>query len=282
MQAALENQAFQEPLFRRFARKRHSFEAEGRRLSYAFPSFFRTRVALAALLCNRRKLQALLAEERLQSVAMFAGRALVVFGCYEHLEVAEMRPYREAFVCVPCFVDASFRPPLLPVVLGGRGFPSFGQFFLHMPVTSEDNRLRGVHLWGLPKTSGSISCDERDGRRECQVSTSEGSLFQISVPTDGALKRLAESTTLYGRGRGDASFRRARSHVSGDFRVHKSVGVLLGRRASTAGCLELGSSSAARALRELELEDSPLELRYASAASTVLELPEGIGAGVEA
>jgi hypothetical protein len=282
MQTPLENQAFQEPFFRRFARKPHGFEAEGRRLEYAFPSFFRTRVALVALLCNRAKLQKLLADDRLQSVGMLAGRALVVFGCYEHLEVAEMRPYREAFVCVPCFVDASFRPPLLPVALGGRAFPSFGQVFLHMPVTSEDNRLRGVHLWGLPKTSGDISCDERNGRRECQVSTSEGSLFRISIPTNGEPKRLAESTTLYGRTNADPSFRRARSHVSGDFRVLRSPGVLFGRGGAPSGCLELGGSSAARALSELELEPSPLELRYADVASSVLELPEGLGAKGEA
>lgn len=269
----IDSRAFSEPFFERFVRAPHTLVAEGRRLTYHFPTFFRTRAVVAAFLCSRSKLDELIADDRVRTVSMLGGRSVVVFGCYEHEHVAEMGRYREAFVCVPSFVRAGPQLPVLPLVLGQRRFPGLGQLFLHMPVTSEDNRLRGVHLWGLPKTLGDIECEQDGQLRVCRVATGGEHLFTLRIPIDGRPARIAETVTLFGRGRG--AFTRALSHVEGDFRVRKFPEVLLGIRRSGSRFVELGSSRAAQALASLELRPVPIEVRYAEAARLVLELPTG-------
>jgi hypothetical protein len=177
---------------------------------------------------------------------------------------------------VPAFLQSGPRPPLLPLALGRRAVPGLGLYFLQMPVTSEDNRLRGVHLWGLPKTLGQIESEWADGHRTCRVSSTGEHLFTLRVPTDGRPVSIAETVGLFGRRAG--ALTRADSHVRGVFHVRKFPATLFGAGRHPARYLELGSSAAALALAALDIRPTPLELRYSEAVRSVLELPRDFSA----
>lgn len=126
-----------------------SFELPGiGQRTYRFPTHFRqVELVIAPLLVPRAIAQSWLPED-IAPVALPGGRALALFTVQHFGDPAQLKPYGEA----------SF------AVLAHTGDGDLKGFHvLTMPVTSEENRARGLAIFGLPKEMAEVtlSGDER-------------------------------------------------------------------------------------------------------------------------
>jgi hypothetical protein len=164
--------------------------------------------------------------------------------------------------------------PVLPMLLPGF-FRGFGYHVFSMPVTSLENQIRGVKIWGLPKIVQRI--DIETAGADCVTTAfdeADRPYFRLVVPVGGTPQtfdvqsklitrladRLLSSTTCF----------------RGTFQVNKYAARLLSRGGAPPAreYLRLGDGPAAAALRELEIEPHPFQLRYAERMSSCFDLPD--------
>jgi hypothetical protein len=262
--------------WRQFPRLRHRFSAaDGSERSYLFPTFFESRVGMAAFFCALPRLRDVL-PKALKPVSMLGERGVIVIGCYDHLRVAEMAPYREAFVLVPTVVHGKLSPPILPLAWS-RLRHDVAQFFLAMPVSEPENCMRGVELWGFPKTVASIECTADDHSYRCSVNRSGRLAFELSIPTRGTPLAVRERLMLVGQL--DGSLVRAHSEVEAEYAVQRYPLRGLGVASRRPPELRLGGSPLGDLLRSLEVETAAFETRYAARSRSALQLPDGLLVG---
>ena len=124
------------------------------------------------------------------------GRAVCILSCYEYKNVLGVAPYNEIAMTIPMMHKPGFNPPLLPLVM--KSFKNFGYHVFSMPVTSEENRLRGVNIWGLPKVTEEIDISFENGNCVTKAYDENGKLyFDLTVPTKGKKQVFDESGYLY-------------------------------------------------------------------------------------
>ena len=104
---------------------------------------------------------AMMLHPAVKPVRMTRGRSLVAFSCYEYRNVLGVAPYNEIAMTIPVLVDPGISVPVLPMIWDG--FENFGYHVFSMPVTSLENQLRGLRIWGLPKVVQRIDIDVVDG-----------------------------------------------------------------------------------------------------------------------
>ncbi len=270
--------AFADPFFQRFtlrpAPQPLSLDG-GISKNYLFPTLYSdVTCAIGIFLCSHVAAARLMPHPQVRPVRMTRGRALVAFSCYVYRRVLGVAPYNEIAMAIPVQVAPRFDVPVLPMLAPGF-FRGFGYHVFSMPVTSLENQIRGVKIWGLPKIVQRIDI-ETEGS-DCVTTAfddAEQPYFHLRVPVGGTPQTFDVQSKLITRlgGRLLSSL----TCFRGTFQVNKYPARLLGRGGAPPAreCLRLGNGPAAAALRELEIEPQPFQFRYAERMSSCFDLPD--------
>lgn len=243
---------------------------------YQFPTFYGdVTCAMAVFMCSYAKAAALVGARLsplVKPVRMTQGRALIAFSCYEYKQVMGVRPYNEIAMAIPIMVNARFNPPILPMIVGG--FSRFGYYIAGMPVTSHENTLRGNKIWGLPKVSEEIDIVREGGDCVTTARDEKGEPYlTLRVPMSGKPTAFDVKSYLYTRL--DGRFLRSETNFQASFRVTKNMRALLHKGlVPDRTYIELGRTSFAPMLSELEIEPVPFQFRYAEHMSACFDLPQ--------
>jgi len=155
-----------------------SFELPGiGERTYRFPTHFRgVELVIAPLLVPLSLAQSWL-PEAISPIALPGGRALALFTVQHFGEPAQLKPYGEASFAVLARTGAGDEH--------AKGF-----HVLTMPVTSEENRARGVAIFGLPKEMAEVSLSGDERTRQGVVRVDGELLFSLKfrrrIPVPGA------------------------------------------------------------------------------------------------
>jgi len=268
---------FSDPFFAslELRRAKNPMLVDGRPKDYLFPTLYaNVRCAQGIFHCSFEAARALLYEQlgaKAIPPRMLGGRSIVAISCYEYRSVRGVRPYNEIAVAVPVRLDGKSGTPVLGAFAGG---PDAGYFIASMPVTSEENRLRGAHFWNLPKITRRIEYVESAKAIRFESYAEDGTTIDISleVPTAGKPTHLDVKSFLATMK--DGSLRRNPTAFAGDFAVNLHAGRLLGLAGGTTA-LVLGRGEASDILRRLKVETRPLQTRSTASMNSYFDLPLG-------
>jgi len=240
--------------------------------NYLFPTFYGdVTCAIGIFLCSYAKAEKMMLHPKIKPVKMTKGRSLVAFSCYEYKKVLGVAPYNEIAMTIPIMVEPLVNVPVLPMVLDV--FPGFGYYVFSMPVTSEENMIRGHKIWGLPKVVQEIDIREESG--DCVTMAKESSgenYFELRVPMSGKPTAFDVSSNLYSR-LGDKLLS-SETNFKAEFAVTKHMNLLFEKNAKPdRQYLKLGNSPSGKVLRELEIEEHPFQLRFARHMTSCFDLP---------
>jgi Acetoacetate decarboxylase (ADC) len=241
--------------------------------TYPFPTLYHdVGCAIGIFLCDYEAACALMPHPTIRPVRMTKGRTLVIFSCYEYRQVLKVWPYNEIAMTIPVLANASFRPPVLPMLLD-RWFSRFGYHVFAMPVTSKENQLRGNKLWGLPKITQRIDVGTEGGDSVTTAFEDDGTpYFTLRVPTEGAPTDFDVRGHLYSKL--DGRILKAQTCFKGKFAVTKHMRLLWSKgRAPDREYLKIGDGPSAKPLRELGIEPHPFQLRYTQSMNAAFALP---------
>ncbi len=241
---------------------------------YLFPTLYAdVRCAVGIFHCSREAAKEYASERlgtKVEPPVMLGGRSIVAVSCYEYRSVRGVRPYNEIAVAIPLRHGPKAGPPVLGAF---AQVPDSGYFIAAMPVTSEENRLRGEHFWNLPKRARRIDIEEDEESCSFLSYAADGSTLDMTlrVPKAGKLKRFDVSSALFTRK--DGALLRSPTAFAGDFSVRLNAATLLSPRTCAAPCLTLGSGEASEALRAIGAELVPLQTRYSRSMNSMFDLP---------
>jgi len=265
---------FNDPFFQRFELRPAPSPLElcdGISKTYSFPTFYAdVMCAIAIFLCDAGRAEALLPHPSMKPVSMPGGRAVVLFSCYQYRNVMNLAPYNEIAMTIPIMVGAGYTPPLLPLVMD---FQKKGYYVFSMPVTSLENQIRGARIWGLPKIVEEIEISTEGSHCITTARDDNGEIyFELSVPKEGSAKHFDETGYVYSML--DGELLKSRTIFKGDFKISTNPSLLWkkGRRAEMPA-LNLGSSSRADVLRDLQIEEVAFQFRYAESMNCCFDLP---------
>ena len=267
--------AFQDAFFHRF-NLRHAPEPLqlNTKVSkdYLFPTLYGdVTCAMAVFLCSYEKAEKMMLHPRIKPVKMTRGRSLVAFSCYEYKNVLGVAPYNEIAMTLPVMVDPGINVPVLPMLL--PVFRNFGYYVFSMPVTSLENQIRGLKIWGLPKVVQEIDIFEKGG--DCVTIGKEATgepYFELRVPMEGTPTEFDVASNLYSRL--DGRLLQSESCFRATFNVTKHMQLLLKKDVlPETPYLTLGETPLGRVLKDLEIEPHPFQLRFARHMTSCFDLP---------
>ena len=272
----LDNAAdFTEPFYRRF-HLRHAPQPlqlnDKIAKNYLFPTFYGdVTCAIGVFLCDWEKAARLMPHPKLKPISMLHGRSLVIFSCYEYKKVLGVAPYNEIAMTIPVLHNPAISVPVLPMLAAGL-FPNFGYYCFSMPVTSLENQIRGVKIWGLPKVVHEIEIsDEGD---QCVVVDHEESgepYFELRVPREGKPMKFDVSSNLYTRLGNE--LKQSETNFASTFNVTKHMGVLFNDSLQPdEEVLRIGDTPSGRVLRDLDIRPHPFQFRYARGMTACFDL----------
>ena len=240
---------------------------------YLFPTFYgNVTCAIAIFFCDYKAAKALLPHPSFVPVKATKGRALVTLSCYEYKNVLGVAPYNEIAMTIPMMLNPGFNPPILPLVM--KSFKNFGYHVFSMPVTSEENRLRGVNIWGLPKVTEDIDITIKDGKCVTKAKDENGIVyFELTVPTEGKTQHFDEQGYLYSILHEEVH--KSKTCFKNDFTVNKNMSLLWKKDIPTQNPpLKLGDSPRAEVLKKLKLTQSAFQFRFTQGMSCCFDLAE--------
>lgn len=255
---------FNSPFYSRFALRKNDKPlqlTEDISKDFVFPTLYKNvSCGIGIFLCNYHQAQKLLPHPTMRPVSMPGQRAVVIFSCYEYRSVMNMRPYNEIAMTIPVLVNPRIDLPILPLV--SKAFKSFGYHVFSMPVTSEENRLRGQKLWGIPKVTERIDIEQKNGySTTVAFDRHDQEYFRLEIPMNGTPTTFDETGHLYTML--DGQMLKAQTNFKGQFKVNKHMGVLFSKgKRPERPLLTLGNSPRAEALKKLEIEESAFQTRW--------------------
>lgn len=239
---------------------------------YLFPTFYgNVTCAVGVFLCSYEKAEAMMLHPFIKPVRMPRGRSLVIFSCYEYNNVLGVAPYNEIAMTIPVMVDPGVNVPVLPMILDI--FKNFGYYVFSMPVTSLENQIRGLKIWGLPKVVQQIDIDEENGFCITRAFEESGEkYFELRVPTKGKPQHFDVSSNLYSR-LGD-EFLQSETNFKATFNMNKFMGLLFQKdKKPDREYLSIGDTPSGQMLKNLEIEPHPFQFRFAKNMSSCFDLP---------
>ncbi len=265
---------FQDDFFKRF-KLRHATSplqlTEDISKNYQFPTFYgNVTCAMAIFFCNYERALAMMPHPSMKPIPGTLGRAIVAFSCYEYKNVLNIPCYHEIAMTIPVMVDGGFNPPLLPLVM--KRFTKAGYYVFSMPVTSYENQLRGMKIWGLPKVTEEI--DVQSDEQFCITTAKDGTgknYFELKVPVTGKLKHLDQTGFLYSML--DGKRLKSQTNFKGDFYINTFVDLIWKKnKKSDTTWLKLGDSPRAEILKSLQIEESPFQFRFCKNMNSCFDL----------
>ncbi|MBL4587367.1 MAG: acetoacetate decarboxylase family protein [Flavobacteriales bacterium] len=265
---------FNSPFYNRFTLRKNTQPLQLSNLvskDFQFPSFYQNvSCGIGIFMCSYAEAQNVLPHPSMKPVKMPSGRAVVIFSCYEYRNVMNMKPYNEIAMTIPLLMDPTFSIPVLPLV--SKAFKNFGYHVFSMPVTSEENRLRGTKLWGIPKVTERIDIEQKDGfSTTVAFDENEKEYFRLKIPMQGKPESFDETGHLYSIRKGEII--KAQTNFMGDFKVNKNMGLLFNKGKESADpLLTLGDSPRAEILKRLEIEESVFQTRWCPSMEASFDL----------
>lgn len=272
----LENRGlFRDPFYQRFTLRAAAKPlqlTESIQKDYLFPTFYGdVTCAMAIFLCPWERAAAMMPHPSFQPVRMPGGRAAVAFSCYEYKQVLGVPPYNEIAMTIPVLINPGLNIPLLPLIT--PWFKNFGYYVFSMPVTSLENQIRGVKIWGLPKVVQGIDVVESGG--ECVTTAYEESgeeYFRLRVPTTGTATPFDVKSNLYSVREGKVE--QSETNFKATFNVTKFGGMLFGKSpVPERPYLTLGNTPSGQVIQGLELDPHPFQLRFARGVCSCFDFP---------
>jgi hypothetical protein len=244
------------------------------RKDYLFPTLYAdVRCAQGIFHCSFDAALALLGEALgpgIMPPRMLGGRTIVAVSCYEYRKVRGVRPYNEIAIALPMRLDGKTGIPVLGAFAGGS---DAGYYIACMPVTSDENRMRGHHFWNLPKITRRIDIEEMDGLCRFDSFNEGGGLdISLAVPTGAKSRTLSVKSFLATKKEG--RIQRNPTAFEGEFAVRVDASTLFGR-ARPGTDLALGAGEASDILRRLSVEKRALQTRYVPSMNSFFDLPAG-------
>lgn len=228
---------------------------------FYFPTLYKNvSCGIGIFLCNYEQALKVLPHPSMKPVRMLGGRAVVIFSCYEYRAVMNMQPYNEIAMTIPLLINPNISVPVLPLI--SKAFKNFGFHVFSMPVTSEENRIRGQKLWGIPKVTERIDIEQKDGFSSTRAfDENDKEYFRLKIPMNGAAQSFNETGQLYSVRENELV--KAETNFKGDFKVTKNMGLLFSKgKTSNNPLLTLGDSPRAEVLKKLEIEESVFQTRW--------------------
>lgn len=238
---------------------------------FSFPSFYKNvSCGIGIFMCSYEQALKVLSHPSMKPVRMPGGRAVVIFSCYEYKTVMNMQPYNEIAMTIPLLMDGGFDVPVLPLI--SKAFKNFGYHVFSMPVTSEENRIRGQKLWGIPKVTERIDIEQKDGFSTTVAHDADGKeYFRLKIPMQGSSQSFDETGHLYSMREGEIV--KAQTNFKGNFEVNKHMGLLFNKgKKSDSPLLTLGDSPRAAILKQLEIEESVFQTRWCAKMEACFDL----------
>jgi len=238
---------------------------------FSFPSFYKNvSCGIGIFMCSYEQALKVLSHPSMKPVRMPGGRAVVIFSCYEYKTVMNMQPYNEIAMTIPLLMDGGFDVPVLPLI--SKAFKNFGYHVFSMPVTSEENRIRGQKLWGIPKVTERIDIEQKDGFSTTIAHDADGKeYFRLKIPMQGSSQSFDETGHLYSMREGEIV--KAQTNFKGNFEVNKHMGLLFNKgKKSDSPLLTLGDSPRAAILKQLEIEESVFQTRWCANMEACFDL----------
>jgi hypothetical protein len=271
----LDNQsAFQHPFYQRFELRKApnpiQLTSEIAK-NYDFPTFYGdVTCAIGIFFCDYDAAKAMMPHPSFVPVKATKGRAIVIFSCYEYKKVLGVAPYNEIAMTIPVMINPGFNPPILPLVM--KAFKNFGYYVFSMPVTSEENRLRGVNIWGLPKVTQDIDITFNNDTCTTIAKDENGiPYFELSVPMSGKQQHFDETGYLYSILKGEIL--KSQTNFMNDFAVNKNMSLLWKQDIpATKPTLVLGNSPQADVLKKLKLSQTPFQTRFTKGMTCCFDL----------
>jgi hypothetical protein len=239
---------------------------------YLFPTFYGdVSCSLAVFLCDYQAALSVLPDESMKPVRMPGDRALVTFSCYEYKKVLGVAPYNEIAITIPIQVNPVLDIPVLPM-LAERLFSRFGYHVIHMPVTSLENQIRGLKIWGLPKVVNDIDITIACGK-STTIATDEqdNNYVTLEIPTQGKSTLFDIRSNLYSMLAGE--MKQSETSFKGLFNVTKNLKQLFSKEEHGKAALTLGDGEQADLLRSLNINPVPFQTRYCSNMNACFDLP---------
>ena len=265
---------FQDAFFKRF-KLRHAATplqlTDAIAKNYQFPTFYgNVTCEMAIFFCIYERALAMMPHPTMKPIKGTLGRALVAFSCYEYKNVLNIPGYNEIAMTIPVMVDGAFNPPLLPLVM--KSFTKAGYYVFSMPVTSHENQLRGLKIWGLPKVTEEIDVQINDNYCTTIAKDEQGkNYFELKVPTTGKLQRLDETGYLYSVLEGKRL--KSQTNFQGDFFINKHMNLIWQKnKKSDTIWLKLGDSPRATALKLLQIEEAPFQFRFCKSMNSCFDM----------
>lgn len=238
---------------------------------FSFPTFYNNvSCGIGIFMCNYEKALEVLPHPSMKPVRMPGGRAVVIFSCYEYKNVMNMKPYNEIAMTIPLLINPSISVPVLPLI--SKAFKNFGYHVFSMPVTSEENRIRGRKIWGIPKVTERIDIDQKDGfSTTVAFDDSDKEYFRLKIPMNGKPESFDETGQLYSVR--EEKLVKGQTNFKGDFQVNKHMGLLFNKgKKSDSPLLTLGDSPRAEVLKKLEIEESVFQTRWCPSMEACFDL----------
>lgn len=240
--------------------------------NYLFPTFYGdVTSAIGIFMCSYEEAHKTLPHPDMKPVSMGGGRSLVVISCYEYKQVLGVAPYNEIAMTIPLLVKPAINVPVLPMIT--NIFPNFGFYVFSMPVTSLENQIRGVKLWGLPKVVHEIDVREEGGFCNTDAFDQNGEkYFSLSVPTSGKPTPFDVRANLYSKK--DGKYLQSETRFRSTFNVTKHMDVLWKKgKKPDREYIKVGNGPAGETLRRLKIEPHPFQFRFAKHVTSSFDLP---------
>lgn len=259
---------FRDPFYSRFNLRPFDLQLDDDiTKTYQFPTFYGdVTTAIGIFTCSSKKAKEMMPHPKMKPVILMPGKALVIFSCYEYKNVMGIPGYNEIAMTIPIMVDPKVNVPILPMVMDGA-FKKFGYYVFSMPVTSYENQLRGLGIWGLPKVVEDI--DIYDDNKNCVTVAMEddgSKYFELRVPKCGKPTDFDVTSNLYSVL--DNKLLQAETNFKAVFNVNKSSVI-----ASNESWLKLYDTPRGRILKNLEIDEKPFQFRYAEHMTACFDLP---------
>ncbi|WLR43117.1 acetoacetate decarboxylase family protein [Bacillus carboniphilus] len=271
----LENEdRFTDPFFKRYKLKPadQPLQLDKQiRKTYLFPTFYRdVTCSIAIFLCNYEQAEKLMPHPEIKPIKMPNNRSLVVFSSYIYNEVLGIQPYNEVAMSIPILVNPSRNPMVLPLVLENL-FKNFGYYVFSMPVTSQENCIRGNEIWGLPKVVQEIDIYEEKEQVITIVKEYDGTPYlTLTLPSTGKQKKFDVTSNLYTVLNGDLL--QNETSFQGDFTIQRNMRKLLSIE-NRSKAIKIGKSPHGDLLNQLQIEEEPLQVRFAKGMNSCFHLP---------
>jgi hypothetical protein len=275
----VDNQAdFQSPFFKQFILQ-HAPQplqlTDSISKDYLFPALYGKSVAAIAMFeCSYEQAAKLLPnplpDPRMKPVDMLHGKSLIVITSFRYNEILGMTAYNEVGILIPVVVGPDV--PILPIIKN-QDYPGLGYVVISMPVTALENQIRGVKIWNLPKVVQEIDHFTDGDDYVTDISDSSGKPYvEMRVPMTGKLEKDMTSRSMI-LSSIDQKLVEFASTSSGDF-VETEFPFVKTRPSSQPPYLKIiGNSSFATTLRNLQIADKPMEIRFGADVSAALDLP---------